>query len=171
MKNPNFSYLNDSSFDHGQTWIPCTREWSVPSSVEIGPVVFKICQSIFAISLLSPLGEGCSPSFEQTWIPFTQRCFLSSLVEIGPVVLEILFVWGFFCPTGKLFTHMETSCITGERLQLMTYAWYSWPLSNESSLACHTYCNTGYPFLMVISENPRHTPISERLVGSCHFLF
>jgi hypothetical protein len=28
-------------------------------------------QCIFTLSLLSPLGEGLSPSFEQTWIPFT----------------------------------------------------------------------------------------------------
>ena len=27
-------------------------------------------------------------------------------------------------------------------------------LSNEGSLACHTYCDTGRPFIMVISEDP-----------------
>ena len=41
---------------------------SVPSLVEIGPVVlkkiFKVGQCIFAISLLSPLGNGRGPSFE-----------------------------------------------------------------------------------------------------------
>ena len=61
--------------------------------VEIGPMVlekmiFKFCQYIFAISLLSPLGKGWRPSFEQTEIPFTKRWFVLSLVEIGPVVLE-----------------------------------------------------------------------------------
>ena len=63
------------------------------SLVEIGSVVlekkiFKFCQCIFAILLLSPLRKGRGPSFEQTWIPFTQGCFVSSLVEIDPVVLE-----------------------------------------------------------------------------------
>ena len=63
------------------------------SLVEIGPVVlekkiFKSCQCIFTISLLSPLWEGRGPSFEHTWIPFTQGYFVPSLVEIGPVVLE-----------------------------------------------------------------------------------
>ena len=48
----------------------------------------KFCQSIFAISQLSPLGKGRGPSFEQTWIPFTQGCFVPSLVEISLVVLE-----------------------------------------------------------------------------------
>ena len=41
------------------------------SLVEIGPLVlekiFKFCQCSFAISLLSPLEKGCSPSFVQTW--------------------------------------------------------------------------------------------------------
>ena len=49
---------------------------------------FLISQCIFAISLLSPLGEGWGPSFEQTWIHLTQGYFVPSLVEIGSVVLE-----------------------------------------------------------------------------------
>ena len=42
----------------------------VPSLVKTGPVVlqkiFKCCQCIFTISLLSPHGEGHGLSFEQT---------------------------------------------------------------------------------------------------------
>ena len=34
---------------------------------------------------------------------------------------------------------------------------HSWPLSSEGSLACHTYCVTGPPFIMVISEDPWHS--------------
>ena len=30
----------------------------------------------------------------------------------------------------------------------------SWPLSSEGSLTCHTYCDTGQPFILVISEDP-----------------
>ena len=48
---------------------------------------FNVCQYIFAIFLLSPLGEGHGTSFEQTWFPFTQGCFVPSLVEIGHVAL------------------------------------------------------------------------------------
>ena len=29
-------------------------------------------------------------------------------------------------------------------------------LSSEGSLACYTYCDTGHPFIMVISEDPWH---------------
>ena len=60
---------------------------------EPGPVVlekkilkFRPCS--FAISLLSPLGKRCGPSFEQTLIPITQEYFVPSLVEISPTVLE-----------------------------------------------------------------------------------
>ena len=76
----------------GPSFIPITQGCFVPSLVEIGPValkkVFKVCQCIFPISLLSPFRKGLGPSFEQTWIPNTQGCFVPSLVEIGPVVLE-----------------------------------------------------------------------------------
>jgi hypothetical protein len=35
--------------------------------------IFKNFQCIFTLSLLSPLGEGLSPSCDQTYIPFTQE--------------------------------------------------------------------------------------------------
>ena len=67
----------------------------------------------------------------------------------------------FFCmivvyrPTREFAIHMETSCtVTGEGLQILTYARHSWPLSCEGSLKYHTYCYTGHPFIMVISEDP-----------------
>ena len=43
------------------------------------------------------------------------------------------------------------------------YRWRSanspWPcpLSSEGSLACHTFCDTGHPFIMVISVDPCHS--------------
>jgi hypothetical protein len=45
-------------------------------------------QYIFTLLLLSPLGDGQSPSFEQTWIPSPQEWFVPSFVKIGAVVLE-----------------------------------------------------------------------------------
>ena len=50
---------------------PITHGCFVPSLVEIDPVVlkkkiFKVGQCIFAISLLSPFGNGWGPLFEQT---------------------------------------------------------------------------------------------------------
>ena len=54
---------------------------------------------------------------------------------------------------------METSPFTGEGLQILTYAQRLWPLSSEGSLTYNTYCDTGHPFIMVISdrENPWHS--------------
>ena len=73
--------------------ISITQRCFVSSLVEIDPVVlkkqiFKVCQCIFVISLLSPLGKGCCLSFAEIWIPITQGCFVASFVEIGPVVLK-----------------------------------------------------------------------------------
>ena len=74
------------------TWIFFTQGFLVPNLVENGAVVleniFKSSQCIFNISQLSPLWEGCGPSFDQTWIPFTQECFEPILVDFGPVVLK-----------------------------------------------------------------------------------
>ena len=47
-----------------------------------------------------------------------------------------LFVWGFTSHSRKF---------------------HSWPLSSESSLVCHPYCDTGHPFVMIISECHTHT--------------
>ena len=44
--------------------------------------------------------------------------------------------------------------LLGEGLQILTYARHSWPLSSEGSLACHTYCGTGHPFITLISKDP-----------------
>ena len=42
-------------------------------------------------------------------------------------------------------------------LKLLTYARYFWPFNSEGSLACHVYCDTEHPFLMVLSEDPWHS--------------
>jgi hypothetical protein len=51
--------------------------------------------SVYSFSLLSPLGNGLSPSFEQIWILFTLGQFVLSLVKIGLVVLEKIFKWPY----------------------------------------------------------------------------
>ena len=48
----------------------------------------------------------------------------------------------------------------------------TWPFSSEGSLVCNTYCDTGHPFIMVISEDPWHShPIPSVWQWSCHYLF
>ena len=55
---------------------------------------------------------------------------------------------------SKIFHIYGDVTITDEGLQMITYARHSLPLNSEGSLACHTYCYMGHPFIMVISEDP-----------------
>ena len=58
------------------------------------------------------------------------------------------------------------------RLQILTHAQHSWPLSSEGSLARHTHCDTGHPFIMVISDNPWLSHLLQSVwQWSCHNLF
>ena len=55
------------------------------SLFEIGSLVLEktILKFPIAISLFSPLGKRCEPSYEQTQIPFTNGWFELSLVEVS----------------------------------------------------------------------------------------
>ena len=64
-----------------------------------------------------------------------------------------LFVWSL-SSHSRIFHSDGDVTIAKEGLQILTYAWHSWPLSSEGSLTCHTYCDTGLPFIMLISEDP-----------------
>ena len=76
----------------------------------------------------------------------------------------------FIVPLENFFTHMQT--IAGEGLQILTYTRHSWPLSSEGSLTCHTCCDTGLPFIMVISEDPLHSHLLPSVwQWSYHILF
>ena len=71
--------------------------------------IFKFSH-IFAISLLSPLGDGRGPSFEQTLNHFTQECFVLSLVEIGAVVLgKKMKMWKVYRQTDERSTDNKRS--------------------------------------------------------------
>ena len=66
------------------------------------------------------------------------------------IIHVCLFVWGF-SSYSRIFHEFREVTITGERLQILIYARRLWPLSSESSLSCRTSCDTGHPFIMVIS--------------------
>ena len=68
-----------------------------------------------------------------------------------------LFVCLEFFVHSKHFHSFGDVNIAREGLQILTYARHSWPLSSEGSLACHTYCDTGHSFIMVIPEDPLHS--------------
>ena len=52
------------------------------------------------------------------------------------------------------------------------HARHLWPLSSEGSILCYTYCDTGHPFIMVISEDQWHSHLLPSVwQWSCHYLF
>ena len=79
----------------------------------------------------------------QTLVTFSQK----SKVRAFSLVFCVFDVYR---PTREIFTHMETSSLPVKDCN----ARHLWPLSSEGSIACHTYCDTGHPFIMVISEDP-----------------
>ena len=75
-------------------------------------------------------------------------------------------LFGVLHPVWELFTHMEMS-----PLLVKGCSWHSCPWSSEGSLACHTYCDTGRPFIMVVSEGLWHSHLlltfGSRVVTIC----
>ena len=61
-----------------------------------------------------------------------------------------------FSSHSRIFHSFEDVTIAGEGLQILTYARHFWPLSSEGSLACYTCCDTGHPFMMVISDDTQN---------------
>ena len=82
-----------------------------------------------------------------------------------------LFV-GIVSSHSRIFHSYGDVTTTGERFQILTYARHLWPLSSEVFLACHTYCDTGHPFIVVITEDLRHSHLLPS-VGqwNCHYLY
>ena len=85
--------------------------------------------------------------------------------------LLCLFVWSLSSYSKILHSYGDV-IIAGKGLQILTYARHSRSLSSEGSLTCYTYCNTGLPFIMVISEDPLHSHLLPSVwQWSCHYLF
>ena len=64
-----------------------------------------------------------------------------------------LFISGFTYHSKICHSYGDVT-ITGEGLQIMSSTKQSRPFSSGGSLDYHTYCDTGHPFIMVISEDP-----------------
>ena len=95
-------------------------------------------------------------NFQSTTLMLAFEWFLTNIgiqsfnTEFNNMHHLCLLVCGvFYIPTWDFFT--QTSPLPVKGLQILTYARHSWPLSSEGSLACLTYCDTGHPFIMVIS--------------------
>ena len=73
--------------------------------------------------------------------------------------------------TREFFTYGDVN-ITSDWLQNVSNARHSWPLSSESFLACHTFCDTEHPLIMVISKDPWYSHLLPSVWQySCKYLF
>ena len=55
---------------------------------------------------------------------------------------------------SRYFHSYGDVAITFEGLQILSYDRHPWPLNSEGYLACHTYCDTAHPLILVNSEDP-----------------
>ena len=84
------------------------------------------------------------------------------------VVLILIFMKGGVCSShSRIFHSFGDVTIIGEGLQIWTFTRHSWPLSSASSfITGHTYCDTGQPFIMVISGKTRDAHTCCRMFSS-----
>ena len=99
----------------------------------------------------------CDPRNPRTLVPDKQQpvhIILGYHTQLlGNIVLFVC-LGGIFVPEFSTRREIKVT-MTGEGLQLLTYARHSWPLSSEGSLyGCHTYSDTGHPIKVDISEDP-----------------
>ena len=70
-----------------------------------------------------------------------------------------MFIWNFSSHL-TIFHSFGDVTIAGEGLQILTYARRSWPLSSHKrSSACQSYCDTGHPLILIISEDLWHSQV------------
>ena len=79
------------------------------------------------------------------------KIFNIACIYIGRYFMQINCIVCLLSSHSRIFNSYRDVTITGEGLQILTYARHSWSLNSESSLACQTYCDTAHPFIMVIS--------------------
>ena len=103
---------------------------------------------------MKKLGEFVQPSdYSSDYFGVLQYFrHITSVVLFEGKLHEIAFVsLGFFVPLWEIFTHTETSPLP---VGAANFDLCSALRVSEGSLACHTNCDTGHRFIMVISEDP-----------------
>ena len=68
-----------------------------------------------------------------------------------------------FSSHSKIFHLYRDVTITGEGLQILTYARHLWQLSSEGSLVCHKYCDTAFVYNSHLRGHVKLTTNAERL--------
>ena len=86
-------------------------------------------------------------------INFTLHIYINLTIRFVQNLFVYLFVLGLLSHS-RIFHSFGDVIITGEGLQILTFARHSRSLSNEGSLALHTYCDREHPIITVKSEDP-----------------
>ena len=74
-------------------------------------------------------------------------------IKLTDILTRILCIFCLFGVIRPTLSNGDVT-ITGEWLQILTYALHLWPLNSEGSLTCNTYCDTKHPFIMVMTLIP-----------------
>ena len=85
------------------------------------------------------------------FIIITLRLYRGSAIEY---ILHLCYIVCLEFIVSRIFHTYGDVNIAGEGLHILTNARHSWPLSSEGFSKCHTNCDTGLPFIMVIYEDP-----------------
>ena len=91
---------------------------------------------------------------------------------------EFFSIW-LFCVKRRIgnILAMKTREPTWQAMVMLTSRWFEWHWNitvayEYKAGACHTYCDTGEPFVMVISEDQWHSRLLLILCQwSCQYLF
>ena len=129
--------------------------WKYKSKLIFLPT-FKLCIYADSVSkhrgLMGFIKENINKIQKgDTWQKFSISLFIQSNWFFLKVIKGFSSHWRIFHLYGDF-------AITVEGLDL-----YSWPLSSKGCLTYYIYCDTGQPFIVVISKDPWNTPFAERL--------
>ena len=104
------------------------------------------------LSFVMKLANGkCTIEMKETWKQI-QRYATQRIHSLGKHIKHIeyhrlLVVCGFTFHSRMFHSYGEFTILP------LTYTRHSWSLSSDGSSACHTYCDTRHPFIMVIFED------------------
>ena len=96
------------------------------------------------------LGEGLSPA--TLYVSVRRRAVFCYTFLDSLLYNSIHSLFGVYRPTREFFTYMETSPLPAKGCKC-----WSMLGTHGHWVACHTYCETGHPFVLVIAEDPWHT--------------
>ena len=162
MKNPWYSYYRNNIFNKVYRFFRCAfgakKDYSLRNNALFSLYRrFKRCAS----NVYYFLHDACKLQKELATKPMDTALFF---------VLFVCLFW-VFRTTRDFFTHMETWpwLVRGCKFDLCSALM---AIEQWGFLACHTYCNTGHLFIMVISEDLWHSHLLPRVwQWSSHYLF